>query len=116
MTAKTKDGKEVYKASKILMTQAADGRGDAQKYGAHFKLGYVRDTSLQPNQTKIETFEINFPYEDVEKEAGKPKVREIKEKEMEVTVELRYQLDPAVGEIDKDSFIFFKETKKVMVQ
>lgn len=119
MTAKYKgaDGKDVeIKNSKILMTQATNSRGDAQMYGAHFKLGYVRDTSLQPNQTKVETFEIPFPYEDVEKEAGKPKVREIKSKEMDVTVELRYQLDPAVGEIGKDSFIFFTTTKKVSVQ
>ncbi len=105
VTAKTLDGAVIYSDSKILMTQATDSRGDAQKYGAHFKLGYVRDTSLQPLQTRTDVYEINFPYEDVEKEAGKPKERVIKAKEMEVTVVLRYQLDPAVGELGKDSFV-----------
>lgn len=110
VSAITKDGKEVFKDSKILMTQATNSRGDAMVYGAHFKVGYVRDTSLQPLLTRVEKYEIMFPYEDKE---GK---REIKAKEMDVTVELRYQADPAIGEIGKDSFIFFKETKKVAVQ
>jgi hypothetical protein len=116
VTAKTKDGTEVYKDTKILMTQATNSRGDAQVYGAHFKMGYVRDTSLQPNQTKLETYEIKFPFEDIEKEPGKPKERVIKAKEMDVTIELRYQLDPAVGEIGKDSFVFFKTSKTLSIQ
>lgn len=115
MTAKTKDGAEVFKSSKILMTQATNSRGDAMVYGAHFKMGYVRDTSLQPGKTKVETYEITFPYEDVEKEPGKPKERMIKAKEMDVTVELRYQLDPAPGVEGTDSFTFFKTTKTVKV-
>lgn len=98
------------------MTQATNSRSDAMTYGAHFKMGYARDTSLQPNQTKVETFEIDFPYEDVEKEAGKPKVREIKAKEMVVTVVLRYQLDPAPGETGKDSFVLSETTRTVSVQ
>ncbi len=116
MTAKTKDGKELFKDSKIYMTQATNSRGDAMIYGAHFKMGYTRDTSLQPLQTKVETYEINFPYEDVEKEKDKPKVREIKAKEMDVTVVLRYQLDPAPGEAGKDSFILHETTKTVTVK
>jgi hypothetical protein len=116
VTAKTKDGKEIFRDSKIYMPQATNSRGDAMVYGAHFKMGYSRDTSLQPLKTKVETFEIKFPYEDVEKEKGKPKVREIKAKEMDVTVELRYQLDPAPGEPDKDSFSYYKDTKKVTIQ
>lgn len=116
MTAKTKDGKEIFKDSKILMTQATNSRGDAMAYGAHFKMGYIRDTSLQPLQTLVEKYEIKFPYEDVEKEKDKPKVREIKEKEMEITIELRYQADPAPGEVGKDSFVFYKTTKKVTIQ
>jgi hypothetical protein len=114
VSAKTKDGKEIFKDSKIYMTQATNSRGDAMIYGAHFKMGYTRDTSLQPLQTRVENYEIKFPYEDVEKE-GK-KVREIKAKEMDVTVELRYQLDPAPGEAGKDSFTFYKETKTVSVK
>lgn len=116
MTAKTGDGKEIFKESKIYMPQATNSRGDAMVYGAHFKMGYTRDTSLQPLQTRVETYEINFPYEDVEKERGKPKVREIKAKDMDVTVELRYQLDPAPGETGKDSFVLYKTTKKVSIK
>jgi len=116
VTAKTKDGKEVFKASKIYMNHATNSRGDAQVYGAHFKMGYLRDSALQPLQTKAETFEIDFPYEDVEKEKGKPKVREIKAKEMDVTVVLRYQLDPAPGEAGKDSFVIYETTKTVKVK
>ena len=116
VTAKTKDGKEIFKNSKIYMPQATNCRGDEMKYGAQFKMGLIRDTSLQPLQTKVEQYEITFPYEDVEKEAGKPKVREIKAKEMDVTVELRYQLDPAIGEIGKRSFIIYNTTKTVSVK
>lgn len=110
VSAKTKDGKEVFKDSKILMTQATNSRGDAMVYGAHFKMGYTRDTSLQPLQTREERYEIKFPYEEKE---GK---REILAKELDVTVELRYQADPAIGEIGKDSFVFYKSTKTVKIQ
>lgn len=116
MTAKTPDGAEIFKDSKIYMTQATNSRGDAMVYGAHFKMGYTADTSLQPNQTKVENYVIKFPYEDVEKEKDKPKERVIKAKEMDVTVELRYQLDPATGETGKDSFVFYKTTRKVTIQ
>lgn len=116
VTAKTKDGKEIFKDSKIYMPQSTNCRGDAMVYGAQFKMGLVRDTSLQPLQTREEKYEITFPYEDVEKEAGKPKVREIKAKEMDVTVELRYQLDPAIGEAGKDSFVLYNTTRTVSVK
>jgi hypothetical protein len=98
------------------MPQSSNSRGDAMVYGAHFKMGIIRDTSLQPLQTKVETYEINFPYEDVEKEKNKPKVREIKAKEMNVTIVLRYQLDPVIGEAGKDSFIYYQTTKTVGIQ
>jgi hypothetical protein len=114
VSAKTKDGKEIFRDEKILMPQATNSRGDAMVYGAHFKVGYVRDTSLQPLQTRVEKYEIKFPYEDVEKEGKKERV--IKEKEMDVTVELRYQADPAIGELGKDSFIFYKTTRTVKIQ
>ena len=119
MTAKIKDGQEIFRDSKIYMPQSSTSRGDiadVMVYGAHFKMGIMRDTSLQPLQTRLETYEITFPFEDVEKEKGKPRVREIKAKEMDVTVELRYQLDPAIGEIGKRSFIIYNTTKTVSVQ
>lgn len=100
VTAKTKDGKEVFKDSKIFMTPN----------DRSFKVGYVRDTSLQPLQTVVEKYEIMFPHEDKEGEGA------IKAKEMDVTVEFRYQAGPAVGEIGKDSFICCKETRIIKNQ
>lgn len=111
----TKDSKEIFRDSKIYMPQATNSRGNAMVYGPYQKLGLIRDTSLQPLQTRVETYEIKFPYEDVAKAPGEPKVREIKAKEIDVTIELRYQLDPAVGEIDEDSFIFYKTIKRVSI-
>lgn len=83
-------------------------------YGAHFKAGMIFDTSLQPLQTRVETYEIRFPYEDIAK-AGKT-VREIKAKDLDVTVELRYQLDPTPGVTGRDSFVFYHATRRVSIQ
>ncbi len=118
MTAKTKDGNEVFNTSKIYTPQsAAKGRGDKMVYGPHRKSGLIADTSLQPGQTKTETFEIKFPYEDVERE-GK-KVREVKAKEMDVTVQLWYLPaggDHKKGVVGKDKYLFFETTKTVSVK
>jgi hypothetical protein len=116
--AKTKDGKEIFYDSKIYMPQSpAFGRGDKMVYGPFRKSGMLRDTSLQPGQTKVETYEIKFPYEDVEKE-GK-KIREVKAKEMDVTVKLWYLPaggDPRTGVVGKDQFLFSETTKTVSVK
>jgi hypothetical protein len=116
--AKTKDGKEIFYDAKIYMPQSpAYGRGDKMVYGPFRKSGMIRDTSLQPGKTRVETFEIKFPYEDVEKE-GK-KVREIKAKEMDVTVKLWHMPaggDPRTGVPGKDQFLFFEKTKTVTVK
>jgi hypothetical protein len=121
VTAKTKDGKEIFSDAKIYMPQSpAYGRGDKMVYGPFRKSGMLRDTSLQPGQTRTETFEIKFPYVDVEKD-GK-KVREIKAKEMAVTVTLWYL--PAGGdhrddknvEVNKGKYLFFKTTKIVTIK
>lgn len=118
MTAKTKDGKKVFSDYRIYMPQCPGyGRGDKMVYGPHRKSGMLRDTSLQPGQTKMETFEIKFPYEDIEKEGKKS--REVKAKEIDVTVKLWYM--PAGGDykkgiIDKDQFLFYEGTKTVTVQ
>ncbi len=118
MTAKTKDGNVVFNTSKIYTPQsAAKGRGDKMVYGPHRKSGLIADTSLQPGQTKVESFEIKFPYEDVEKE-GK-KVREVKAKEMDITVQLWYLPaggDHQKGQVGKDKYLFFETTKTVSVK
>lgn len=118
MTAKTKDGKEIFNEQKIYMPQSpAKGRGDKMAYGPFRKSGMLADTSLQPGQTKTETIYIKFPYEDVEKE-GK-KVREVKAKEMDVTVQLWYLPaggDPKKGKVGKDQYLFYETTKTVTVK
>jgi hypothetical protein len=118
VTAKTKDGKEIFYDTKIYMPQSpAYGRGDKMVYGPFRKSGMLRDTSLLPGHTKAETFEIKFPYEDVEKE-GK-KVREVKAKDMDVTVKLWYMPaggDPRTGVVGKDQFLFYETTKSVSVK
>ncbi len=121
MTAKTKDGKEIFNASKIYTPiSPAKGRGDKMVYGPFRKSGFIADTTLQPGKEVVEKFEIKFPYEDLEKE-GK-KVREVKAKEMDVTVKLWYL--PAGGDhrddkatpVNKGKYLFFETTKTVTVK
>lgn len=118
MTAKTKDGKEIFTDAKIYMPQSpAKGRGDKMVYGPHRKSGMLADTSLQPGQTREEVFYIKFPFEDIEKE-GK-KTREIKAKEMDVTVKLWYLPaggDHKKGVVGKDQYLFYETTKTVSIK
>jgi len=121
VTAKTKDGKEIFNDSKIYMPQSpAFGRGDKMVYGPFRKSGMLRDTALQPGKTKTESFDIKFPFEDVEKE-GK-KTREVKAKEMDVTVKLWYlpaggdHRDDKAVEVNKGKYLFFETTKAVSIK
>jgi len=99
------------------MPQSTTSRdSDEVVYGPFRKVGIIRDTSLQPLQTKEEIFEILFPYEDVEKEPGKPKIREIRAKEMEIIVELWYLPAGVRGEVGKDQFLFNRMVRKVTVK
>ena len=61
VTAKTSDGIEIYKEEKHYHPQATTCRDTKMTYGAQWKVGYIRDTSLQPYETKEETFEIKLP-------------------------------------------------------
>ncbi|MCE5312025.1 MAG: hypothetical protein LLF86_02605 [Nitrospiraceae bacterium] len=105
MTARTKDGKEFFRASKIYMPQSTESRGEAKMVYAPFrKVGIFRDTSLQPNQTKIETFEIFHPFADVQN--GGKKVRELLSKESTIEIELWYLPGGVKGQVGKDQFLF----------
>jgi hypothetical protein len=98
VTAKTKDGQTVFNEQKIYMPQSpAKGRGDQMVYGPHRKSGMLRDTSLQPGQTRNETFEVKFPF--AEKEKDGKKIKELTAKELDVTVSLWHL--PAGGQLDK---------------
>jgi len=121
VTAKTKDGKEIFNTSKIYIPQSPlKGRDDKMVYGPFRKSGMIADTSLQPGRPTEEFFEIGFPYEDIEKD-GK-KTRNIKAKEMDVTVRLWYlpaggnHRDDAATPINKAKYLFYETTRKVTVK
>jgi len=61
VTAKSEDGKEIYNTQKHYHPQATTCLSTKMTYGAQWKAAYLRDTSLQPRQSKKETFEINLP-------------------------------------------------------
>ncbi|MBW6520456.1 MAG: hypothetical protein K0A99_05510 [Desulfoarculaceae bacterium] len=93
------------------------GKGDKMVYGPHRKSGMLRDTSIQPGQTRHETFEIKFPYEDTEKDGIK--TREVKDKSMDVTVKLWHMPaggDPTEAEEGQGKFLLNEQKKTVTVK
>lgn len=87
VTAKTADGKEVYKKERHYHTQATDCKTNKMLYGAQVKTQYIRDTALQPFETKAETFEILLP----------KGVRTV-----DLTVSLRYEINKPANFIEID--------------
>lgn len=61
MTASAPDGKTFFHAEKIYMPQAGDSRGSQMVLGPDKKLGFLRDTSIQPFAPREELFEIALP-------------------------------------------------------
>jgi hypothetical protein len=61
VTAKTTDGKEIFRQERHYHPQATNCRNSKEVYGAQWKTSYIRDTSLQPYEEKAETFEIFLP-------------------------------------------------------
>jgi hypothetical protein len=61
VTAKSTDGKEIFRDERHYHTQATNCLNEKMVYGAQNKASYVRDTSLQPFRSKDETFEIKLP-------------------------------------------------------
>ncbi len=92
MTAKTADGKEIYKEEKIYMPQATTCLNEKMVFGAQNKVGYIRNTALEAFKSTNETFEIKLP----------EGVRAV-----DVTAELTYQLFPG------DKIPIHKITRKV---
>jgi hypothetical protein len=79
VTAKTKDGTQIFKNSKIYMPQATTYCDEKMVYGAHRKAGYIRDTSLQPRTSKKESYDVKIPKD----------IRTV-----DVIVDLKYELVP----------------------
>jgi hypothetical protein len=61
VTAKSLDGKDIFKDERHYHPQATSCLNEKMVYGAQNKSSYVRDTSLQPYESKDETFEIKLP-------------------------------------------------------
>jgi len=87
VTAKAADGKEVYNTERHYHTQATDCRTNKMLYGAQVKTQYIRDTALQPYETKAETFEIFLP----------KGLRTV-----DLTVSLRYEINQPANFIEID--------------
>ena len=61
MTAKTPNGKTIFETSRIYSTQATDSRSKQMALGPENKLGFIRDTSIQPFAPKNESIEVRLP-------------------------------------------------------
>ena len=61
VTAGDLNGKKIFQMSKIYMAQATDSRSNHMVLGPDKKLGFIRDTSIQPFTPKEETIEIPLP-------------------------------------------------------
>ena len=61
VTATSPDGQQVFKTERIYMPQATNSKGSTMALGPDKKLGFIRDTSVQPFAPKEEIMEIDFP-------------------------------------------------------
>jgi hypothetical protein len=61
VTAKTTDGKVINTQRRHYHPQATNGKNSKQLYGAEIKVANIRDTSIQPYQTKSESIEFVLP-------------------------------------------------------
>jgi hypothetical protein len=73
----------------FMPTPQQFGRSDIMGRGPYEKSGIIEETGLPPGKEIEHRFEILYPTDDVKNAAGKT-VREILEREMDVTVELWY--------------------------
>ena len=61
MTAETIDGNSIYTTRRVYMPQAGDSLGKQMVLGPDKKLGFLRDTSIQPFAPKEEHIEMDIP-------------------------------------------------------
>jgi hypothetical protein len=61
VTAKTPDGKLIGTQTRHYHPQATNEKSSTQLYGAQIKVANIRDTSIQPYQTKAESLEFVLP-------------------------------------------------------
>lgn len=61
MTTSGVDGRQISRDERHYHPQATSCLDEKMVYGAQNKSSYVRDTSLQPLESKDETFEVRLP-------------------------------------------------------
>lgn len=61
VTATDSDGKKIFEASRYYHTQSTNALSTETVLGPEKKLGFIRDTSIQPFAAKEETIEIPLP-------------------------------------------------------
>jgi hypothetical protein len=61
VTATGPDGTKLFQTSRIYASQATDSRSTQMVLGPENKLGFIRDTSIQPFAPKEETIEVPLP-------------------------------------------------------
>ena len=113
MTAKTLEGKEIYKTEKIYMPVPQQfGVGDKMGRGPYEKSGMIRDTSLPPHKTVTEQFEVPL-YAEV-KADGKVK-RNLIANDFIIDVELWY-LPYGKKDDPGNSVMWNKFTKEIRIE
>jgi hypothetical protein len=93
VTTSDVDGKQIAKDERHYHPQATSCLNEKMVYGAQNKSSYVRDTSLQPFESKDETFEVRLP-EGV--------------RTADVTVELNYEIN-----VPENKVLIHKLTRRV---
>ena len=110
MTAKTEDGKEIFKAEKIYMPVPQQfGIGDKMGRGPYEKSGIIRDSGLPPGKTVTEKFDVPL-YTEVQTD-GKI-TRNLIANEFLIDVELWY-LPYGKRDDPGNSVMWEKVTKKI---
>lgn len=61
VTARSEKGEKFFEKTVIYMPQATNSKDKKTLYGAQYKTGYIRDTSLQPFKPRKEKIEIPLP-------------------------------------------------------
>lgn len=88
------------------------GRGNRMGRGPYEKSGLVEDSSLPPLRTVTSSYEIFFPFEDVENEAGDT-VRRFPSESLEIEVKLWYL---PYGTMWDDAFLWREEKRTVTIE
>lgn len=114
MTAKDKDGNEVFNQERLFMPVPQQlARGERMGRGPYEKSGLLQDSSLPPLRTVTTAYDVFFPVEEVEE--GEDVVRRFPSDSLDVEVKLWYL---PFGTMDDDAFLWreHKETVRLALE